>query len=250
MKFAVRVIVAALLVALVLAACAAEGNDGAAADGPGDSETQQTPFVGLSLDEAVNIADSEGRPWRVAREDDVDFVLTDDLHPGRVTFEVDAGIVSTAHIEQPNTDPSATDQISEDPGRAALIAAAVLRLSTVDNQFADPDIFDEIWVASTVTSDNSLLDPLDLELIAGSLSDHAQVRFIDDSITEIDALFADAPSGLAAVAFERIELLDSRAELEMRLWCGPMCVVFLTYEAVPDGDGWEIVGTVGGIAVS
>ena len=250
MKFAVSVIVAALLVGLALAGCAEAGDDGAAADGPGDSETQQTPFVGLSLDEAIDLADTEGRAWRVAREDDADFALTDDLQPGRVTFEVDAGIVSAAHIERPNTDPSATDQVSEDPGRAALIAAAVLRLSTVDNQFADPDVFDEIRVARTVTSDESLLAPLDLELIAASLSDVGQVRFIDDSTAEIDALFADPPSGVAVVAVEQVELLDDRAEIEMRLWCGSMCVVFLTYEAVPNGDGWEIVGTVGPIAVS
>ncbi len=55
---------------------------------------------------------------------------------------------------------------------------------------------------------------------------------------------------MAVVSVEDILLLDDRAEVELRLWCGSLCGVFLTYQAVPDDNGWNIVGTVGPIAMS
>ena len=42
------------------------------------------------------------------------------------------------------------------------------------------------------------------------------------------------------VSVDRILLLDDRAEVELRYWCGSLCAVFLTYEAVPDHNGWTI----------
>lgn len=53
-------------------------------------------YVGSSLREAIDAAESEGRVWRLAREDDEEFALTMDYRPDRVNFEVDAGIVTSA----------------------------------------------------------------------------------------------------------------------------------------------------------
>ena len=94
------------------------------------------------------------------------------------------------------------------------------------------------------------LQGLDLELIAATLSDLGTVRFVDDADAEIRVLFEESPAGVAVVSVEDILLLDDRAEVELRLWCGSLCGVFLTYEAVPLDSGWNIVGTVGPIAMS
>ncbi len=59
-------------------------------------------FAALTVSEATSKADRDGRPWRIARQDDELFVLTDDLVPGRVTFRVDDGIVTSFVIEQAN----------------------------------------------------------------------------------------------------------------------------------------------------
>ena len=226
-----------------------QGSD-SPSDGPIGASTGSESFVGLSVEDAMIRAEDEGRPWRIARRDDEGFVLTDDLVAGRVTFEVDAGTITSSVIEQPNTD-SPTDGTVEDPARADLIAAAVKRLLTIDNRFGGADVFDDIHVASVMGNDpGSPLQGLDLELIAATLSELGTVRFIDDADAEIEALFADSPRGVAVVSVIDVLLLDDRAEVELQLWCGSMCVVYLTYEAVPDGDGWNIIGTAGPIAIS
>ncbi len=94
------------------------------------------------------------------------------------------------------------------------------------------------------------LQGLDLELISAALSELGAVRFVDDADAESEALFEESPPGVAVVSVERILLLDDRAEVELRYWCGSVCAVFLTYEAVPDDSGWTIVGTIGPIAMS
>ena len=94
------------------------------------------------------------------------------------------------------------------------------------------------------------LQDLDLELISATLSELGTMRFVDDADAESEALFEKSPPGVAVVSVERILLLDDRAEVELRYWCGSVCGVFLTYEAVPDDSGWTIVGTTGPIAMS
>ena len=250
MKLRFGLIGGALLVALIVAIVAVAASDGdGESTGPEDSASGDEGFVGLVLDDATTLAESQDRPWRIRREDDMQFVLTDDLIPGRVTFEVDGGIVTAAEIELPNTDPSG-ETAAEDAAAAELIASGLLRLLTVDNSFGGADVFADIRVARTVGSNGDPLAPLDLEMIADTLSELGSVRFIDDADTEINALFDAPPPGAAIVVVQRIDLLDDHAELELRLWCGSLCGVFLTYEAIPTDGGWEITGTTGPIAVS
>jgi len=212
--------------------------------------TDTTRFHGLTSGEAGTLADTEGRPWRIGGQDGESFVLTDDLVPGRVTFEIDEGIVTSASIEQPNVRPPG-EGVVEDQDRANLISAAVKRLLTVDNGFGGHDVFDDIRVATLIGTDPSQpLQGLDLELIAETLQELGTVRYIDDADAEIGALFSKSPAGVAVVSVERVLLLDDRAEVELRLWCGSLCGVFLTYEAAPEVGGWNIIGTTGPIAMS
>ena len=55
---------------------------------------------------------------------------------------------------------------------------------------------------------------------------------------------------MAVVSVESLLILDDRAEVEMRLWCGSLCGVFLTYEAGSTDAGWEILDTTGPIAMA
>ncbi len=251
MKLRYGIAGAVLILGLAAGGIAAAVGDGATgSDGPTDTPTQSENFVGLTVSAATARAEDEGRPWRIGRQDDESFALTDDLVPGRVTFEIDDGIVTSAIIEQPNTD-SPGDAIAEDPARAGLIAASVKRLLTVDNGFGGVDVFDDIRVAAVIGSDpGQALRDLDLELIAATLSELGTVRFVDNADAESEALFAESPSGVAVVSVDDVLLLDDRAEVELRYWCGSLCAVFLTYEAVPDDAGWTIVGTIGPIAMA
>jgi hypothetical protein len=57
-------------------------------------------FEGLPLDEAQDAADALGVPFRVARIDEEEFMLTMDLLPGRVTVEADTvdGVVTITSV--------------------------------------------------------------------------------------------------------------------------------------------------------
>lgn len=207
-------------------------------------------FGALTVSEATSKADRDGRPWRIARQDDEVFGLNDDLLPGRVTFEVDDGIVTSVVIEQANQETH-DDLVTEDPVRADLLAAAIRRLLTVDNGFGSADVFDDIRVGVLFGSDPSqALTALDRDAIAAGVSDIGEVSFVDDADEVIVGLFNDSPVGVAVVSVEDLVILDDRAEVGLSMWCGALCGVFLTYEAVPDVGGWDIIGTTGPIAMS
>ena len=251
MKLRYGIAGAVLILGLAVGGIATAIGEGEAdSDGPIDTATQGESFVGLTVSEAAALAEDDGRPWRIGRQDGESLVLTGDLAPGRVTFEIDDGTVTSAVIEQPNTD-SPGDAMAEDAARAGLIAAAVKRLLTVDNGFGGIDVFDDIRVAAVIGSEpDQPLQGLDLELISATLSELGEVRFVDDADAESEALFEESAAGVAVVSVEDVLVLDDRAEVELRYWCGSVCAVFLTYEAVPDDNGWTIVGTIGPIAMS
>lgn len=67
---------------------------------PGSTSTPSDPvvaeYVGLDKDEAISLAESQGRPWRITREDDEMFPVTMDYQPDRINFEIDDGSVTAA----------------------------------------------------------------------------------------------------------------------------------------------------------
>ncbi len=93
-------ITAAVLVLGVLAAC---GGSDDSANPTKDVKTATTApgnaasaYVGLTKKAAIAKAEADGRPWRIGREDDEQFMLTQDVVENRVTFEIDDGKVTKA----------------------------------------------------------------------------------------------------------------------------------------------------------
>ena len=60
--------------------------------GPG----KESDYVGLTKAAAIAKAESQGRPWRITREDGQTFPGTADYNPQRVQFEIDNGKVTKA----------------------------------------------------------------------------------------------------------------------------------------------------------
>lgn len=213
------------------------------------------PFLGLSVDDAAALADSQERPWRIGRQDGELFALTDDHVVGRVTFEVDDGIVTGARVEVPIEDAGTTVPPAElDPAEAALVSDAIVRVLTEENTFGGGMPFDIVYVATSMTSTGAALDPLSLEMIAAALQDQVRVEFVTSFEEQVAELMAANDAGDARLpvvaSLEALRIDDARAELDVALWCGSLCATWLTYEAEAAGDGWEIVGPIGPIAVS
>ena len=243
-----------LAVALLATACGSDEREDdvtVAGDTPEDGSVDAGDFVGLDTEEAVGLAERNGQTWRVARDNDEHFVLTDDLVAGRVTFEIDAGVVTAAKIEVANLGPP--DSVaSGTERRARLETAAIVRLVTVDHGFGSGNPpFDLVQVGTSIGGDTSRpVDALALELTADELADRFPVEFVSDTDTTIADHFDSETMGVAVAAIDDVRIDGERAEIEMRLWCGTLCGVFLTYEAVLGSSGWEIVGTTGPIAMS
>ncbi len=68
---------------------------------PGDDEPilvtpdlSTADFVGLTIAEATEIAETNIIDWRIVREDDEFFAVTDDYRPDRLNFELDDGVIT------------------------------------------------------------------------------------------------------------------------------------------------------------
>ena len=135
---------------------------------------------------------------------------------------------------------------------AELQAAAVVRLVTVDNGFGPgTSPFELVNVSALIGGDPERpLEPAAEDSIRTALRDSAEVAFVNDARTMIEDLFARNATGIAVTSIEDLRVDNDRAELDVNLWCGSLCGVFLTYEAQLSDAGWEIVGTVGPIAMS
>jgi hypothetical protein len=159
--------------------------------------------------------------------------------------------VTVATVEHADAETGAGTSPPEDADRAELLTAAVERLVTVDNSFGGADPFDRVEVARLVGGDAAEpLGPLALELIAASLGPVAEVKFIDDPEAATQEYFDASTTGVAVVTVDDVRIDGDRAEVDVGLWCGSLCGIWLTYEAERGPGGWKILGTTGPISIS
>ena len=144
--------------------------------------------------------------------------------------------------------------VEEQSDAAAVLAAASYQLLTVDHGFGADAVapFSQVHVAEQIGDrPGMLLRSLERELIAAAVNQAgADVDFETDPNGLIEKLF-DAPRpGVAVVVFDELRLETGRAEIDLHLWCGSLCGIFLTYEVIQEDGGWIITGPIGPIAMS
>ena len=230
------------LIAVLILVAAACGDAGATPSGEEPDlpvvGTGEGGFVGLTIEAAQRRAEEQGRPWRIGDQDGEEIGVTADFVFGRVTLDVEDGIVVDANIEHEN---------------GALAAAAVLRLLTVDNSFGGSgNPFDRVLVAEFIGGyRNRPLGSFAVATIASELTPAAPVEVVADAGDEISKLFEADATGIAVVAVDDMRVDFRTAEVDLTMWCGTLCGVILTYAAEhTDVSGWVILGPVGEVAVS
>jgi hypothetical protein len=93
-----------LLLAGTVAACGDSDDSSDAVKSPGARTSITRPsdaasaYVGLTQAAAIARAEADKRPWRIGREDDEQFMLTQEFVDDRVTFELDDGKVTKATL--------------------------------------------------------------------------------------------------------------------------------------------------------
>lgn len=230
-------------------------DDGRLDDQDEDPATADNQFVGLGIDEATALAESESRPWRMGRDGDEFFALTSDYVVGRVTFEVDDGTVTAARIEIDNSisDPGPPTTIVGDSS-ADLISGAIVRIITEDNTFGGGFPFDLVYVATLLGSTFEELDPKAIDHAVAALDGRVKIEVIADAEGKITDLFEAEGTGdpdlVAVVSVDDVRINDDTAEVDMSLWCGSLCGIGLTYSAQLVDGVWQITGITGPVAVS
>lgn len=178
----------------------------------------------------------------------------------RITEIATLGVLASIVVIVVIANETRSDNAGRDDGvegqsdAAAVLAAATYRLLTVDHGFGADAVapFSEVHVAEQVgTRAGALLQSLERQLIAAAVSQAgADVDFETDPNGLIEKLF-DAPRpGVAVVVFDEFRLETGRAEIDLHLWCGSLCGIFLTYEAIQEDGVWIITGPIGPIAMS
>lgn len=144
------------------------------------------------------------------------------------------------------------DDDATDGELAGLQAAAVVRLVTADNGFGPgTSPFELVNVSAFIDDDpEQPLEPGAKDSINTALRDSAEVTFVNDAESTIEDLFSQNATEVAVTTIQDLRIDNGQAELDMNLWCGSLCGVILTYEAQLSDSGWEILGTVGPIAMS
>ena len=92
-------------------------------------------YLLLSIEEASDLADSQGEVWRVIEIDDVDQTVTADRLPGRLTFYVENGIVVEVRVEGDDAEivaPSTTAPTPVDPAATSTTVAETSNTSHGD----------------------------------------------------------------------------------------------------------------------
>jgi hypothetical protein len=130
----------------------------------------------------------------------------------------------------------------------------VTQILTVDHSFGQgvPPPFDDVRVADALGgAGGPPLTDLQRELIAEAVqTTGATVQFTDNPQGMTDDLFDQDLPGVAVLTIDALEVESGRAEVGMSLWCGSLCGVYLTYEAIESDEGWTITGPIGPIALS
>ena len=218
-----------------------------------DMTDDEHMFLDMSEDDAGALAELQGRPWRVARINDEYFALTEDYRVGRVTFEIDNGLVTAATIEGPLEGDAGPPTTVIGPTSNELISGAIVRMITEDNSFGGGIPFDIAYIATLVTADFGDINPVALDQVTAALAGRLEIEFIADAEGKITDLFgAEGQSALsvAVVSVDDIRIDDGTAEIDMGFWCGSLCGIWLTYAAELIDGAWMITGTTGPIAVS
>jgi hypothetical protein len=132
---------------------------------------------------------------------------------------------------------------------ADLLGAAVTELLTNDTTFGAGHRFTKLFVVNHMDDGTPLTDA-ELQAVFDAATAFSPVEIIADAeLARTENLEPIVP-GAAIVTAGPIDEGDGHTTVDMALWCGGLCAIWLTYGADLTDAGWTITGPVGPIAIS
>ena len=143
----------------------------------------------------------------------------------------------------------------------AIYGAVTRQLVEFDNTFGPGHRFTEVLVVDNAQADaadyirqgqpGNPLTGKQRAAIAAAIEPLSPVRFIGNQSDFIqqDVLLPVIP-GSAIITLAPVEFDRDGATVGVNLWCSGTCGLWLTYRVAEGPDGWTVVGTEGGSAIS
>ncbi len=141
---------------------------------------------------------------------------------------------------------------SSPPGDAwetEILVQATVHLLRNDTTFGQGHAFPTVLVVDRL-KDGTPLTADQIAALTTAVSSLSDVRFIssqDDFITDD---LRPTIEGAAILTLGSPDIDGNEATIDMGMWCGGLCGIWLTYALEVGDAGWEVLGTVGPIAIS
>jgi hypothetical protein len=130
-----------------------------------------------------------------------------------------------------------------------ILVQATMHLLRNDTTFGQGHVFPTVLVVDHL-KDGTPLTADQVNALTTAISDVTEVRFISDQDEFITDDLRPTIDGAAIVTLGAPDIDGDEATIEMGMWCGGLCGIWLTYALEVGDAGWEVLGTVGPIAIS
>ena len=130
-----------------------------------------------------------------------------------------------------------------------ILVQATMHLLRNDTTFGQGHMFPTVLVVDHL-KDGTPLTADQMSALSTAITRLSDVRFISDQDDFITDDLRPTIEGAAIITLGPPVIDGNEATIDMEMWCGGLCGIWLTYALEVGDAGWEVVGTVGPIAVS
>jgi hypothetical protein len=149
----------------------------------------------------------------------------------------------------PSTTRPTSTTVSESPAVDEILVQATMHLLRNDTTFGEGHVFPKVLVVDRM-KDGAPLTSDQMAALSTAISKLSEVEFIGDPKDFITDDLRPTIDGAAIITLGPVTIDGSDATIDMEMWCGSLCGIWLTYALEVGDAGWEVLGTVGPIAVS
>ena len=150
-------------------------------------------------------------------------------------------------------DPSTTSPTSttvwQNPAVDEILVQATMHLLRNDTTFGEGHLFPKVLIVDHLKGGDSLTSGQRAAL-STAVSNLSEVEFIGEPNDFITDDLGPTIDGAAIITLGPVTIDGNDATIDMEMWCGGLCGIWLTYALEVGDAGWEVLGTVGPIAVS
>jgi hypothetical protein len=151
----------------------------------------------------------------------------------------------------------AADTPSGDPGPSTaeggviteILVQATMHLLRNDSTFGPEHLFPTVLVVDHL-KDGTPLTSDQIAALSTAISNLSEVEFISDQGDYVTDDLRPTVDGAAIITLGPVTVDNNYATIDMEMWCGGLCGIWLTYALEVGDAGWEVLGTVGPIAIS